>query len=172
MLQRDIDVGANLVVRCNRLQQTTSDFVGISVQEPNPAEIFDGSEFFEQQSQAIFETEILSIASGVLANEGDFTHARAGETFRLGDYGFKSARAKFATQLWNNAKRAGMIASLRNLDIGSVARRGQNSGCRVIVQIIGEIGDGAVPGFAGKTALRLASISLRTRRQDFERGIL
>ena len=97
MLQRHVDVGANLVVRRNRLQQPMADFVGISVQEPNPAQVFDGGKFCEQQRQAIFQAEILSIASSVLPDERDLTYARACKTFRLGDYGFKSARAEFAT---------------------------------------------------------------------------
>ena len=135
------------------VQQPAGDLVGIGIEESNPAQRVDSSQFFQQKRQPIFQAEVFAIAGGVLANQGDFANACLRQPFCLGDYRFKPARPKLAAQLRNDAERARMIAALRDLDVGGVSRRSQNARRGFVVEIVWQIGDCAVPTFARKTAL-------------------
>ena len=68
------------------------------------------------------------------------------------------AAAMGAAHAGNNAKAAGMIAALSDFDIGGISGRGENAGRVVVVKIVGQIGDGAIPGIAGEAALGAAVI--------------
>ena len=104
----------------DRIQKLAGDFVGIGVEKTNPAQIFDGGEFLQQQSQAIFQAEIFAVAGGVLADEGNLADAALRQALGLGNDGFKAARTKLAAQLGNDAEGAGMVAAFGNLDIRHV----------------------------------------------------
>ena len=145
MLQRDVHVGADFFVLGDRVEKFASDLVGIGVEKAHPAEIFNGGEFLEQQSEAVFEAEVFAVASGVLADEGNLADAAAGEAFGLGDHGFEAARTKLAAQLGNDAESAGMVAAFGNLDVRHVAGRGENARRGVVVKIVGKVADGSIP---------------------------
>src|ERR1700736_3226245 len=117
MLQRNVNVRANFFMSCNDVKKPASDFVWVSVEETNPAQVFDGGQFLEQQRQPVLQPKILAVAGCVLADERDFTHARASEALGLCDYGLKAAGTKFTAYLRNNAETAWMIAALRDFDI-------------------------------------------------------
>ena len=108
-------------------------------------EIFDGGEFFEQQCQAIFQAEVFAVAGGVLADESNLADAGLRQSLGLGDYRFEAARTELAAQLRNDAEGAGMIAALGDLDVRHVSRRGENARRGLVVKIVGQIADCAVP---------------------------
>ena len=64
----------------------------------------------------------------------------------------KRRRAELAAQLRDDAERAGMIAAFGDLDIGGVFRRCQQTRRVLVVEIVGQIGDGAIPFVAGETS--------------------
>ena len=163
VLQRHVDVGTNIVVGGDRLQQSSGDFVGISVKEANPLQAVDASELFQQQSEAVFQSEIFAVAGCVLSDERDFAHAGLRQSFGFGDHGFETPRAKLSAKLGNDAEAAGMIAAFGDFDIGGGSRRGQHARRVVVVKIVGQVGDGAVPGIAGEAALLAAMIALGPR---------
>ena len=129
MLQGHIHVGADLFVLRDCVQQLAGNLVGIGVEETHPTQVFDRRKFFQQKREAIFQAEIFAIASGVLADQGNFSHSGLRETFGLGNDGFKTSRAELSAQLRNDAEGAGMIAALGNLDVGHVAAASR--GCAV-----------------------------------------
>src|ERR1022692_3763069 len=125
MLQGNVDVGADVVVGGDDFKQAARNFVGIRVEEANPAQVFDGGQLFQKQGEAIFQAEIFTVAGGVLSDQGDFADARPRQSLGFGNHRFETARAELAAQLGNDAKTAGMIAAFGDFDVGGGARRGQ-----------------------------------------------
>ncbi len=153
-------------MRRNGVQQLAGDFVRVGVEKTDPAQIFDPGQLFEQQGKAVFQAEIFAVAGGVLADEGDLADAALGQAFGLGDHGLEAAGAELSAQLRDDAEGAGMIAAFGDFDVGHVPRRGEDAGRGVVVKIVREIADGAVPVFAGEAALRGASVAFRARLND------
>jgi hypothetical protein len=71
----------------------------------------------------------------------------------FGDHGFETPRAELSAKLGDDAEAAGMIATFGDFDVGGISRRGQDARRVIVVKIVGQIGDGAVPGIAGEAAL-------------------
>src|SRR6266566_7646229 len=103
----------------DRVQQLLRHLVGVGVQETDPLLLrrFDLREAPEQRSQAILQTHVFAEAGGVLPDEADLPHALRKQPRRLGDYRFEAPAAKRAPILRYHAERAGMIATLGDLDI-------------------------------------------------------
>ena len=155
-------------------EQSPGNLVGICVEEANPLQPFDACEFFQQQSQAVFQPKILAVARGVLSDERDFAYAGLRQALGLGDNRFETPRAELSAKLRNDAEAAGMVAAFGDFYIGRGSRRGQYARRVVVVKIVGQIGDGAVPGIAREASLSAAMIALgprgqEIRRQDIER---
>ena len=79
VLQRDVDVRADLVVGGDGLQQLAGDLVGIGVEEAHPAQLFDLRQPLQQQRQAVFQAEVFAVAGGVLSDERDLANALLGQ---------------------------------------------------------------------------------------------
>ncbi len=69
MLQRDIEIFADIVVPGDGLQQPAGDAVRIGVKEAQPAQAGNGRQSVEQLGEAIFDAEIFAVAGRVLADE-------------------------------------------------------------------------------------------------------
>src|ERR1019366_5721402 len=134
VLQGHVNIGANLFMRCNRLQQLAGDLVGIGVEEAHPAQFLDLRQPLQQQRQPVFQTQIFSVAGGILPDQRDLAHALVRKMLRLGDHRFESPRTKLATQLRDDAKRAGMIAAFGDLDVGRILRSRQQARRVLVVQ--------------------------------------
>src|ERR1700688_2169953 len=113
---------------CDRLEQSPGDFVGIGIKEANPLQAFDACELFQQHGQAIFQSKILAVASGVLSDERDFAHARLRQPLGFGDDGFETPRAELSAKLRNDAEAARMIAAFGNFDVCRVSWSAQYAG--------------------------------------------
>ncbi len=61
-----------------------------------------------------------------------------------------------------------MIATFGDLDVRRVRGSGEHSRRRFVVKIIGQVGDGAIPTFAGESALSGAGIAFGARSQNIE----
>ena len=103
------------------VEQAAGDFVGVGVEEANPAQAFDSGQLVQQQRQAVFQTEVFAVASCVLADESNFAHTGLREALGFGNDGFETARAELAAKLRNDAERTGMVAAFGDLDVGRVA---------------------------------------------------
>src|ERR1700719_4471472 len=64
-----------------------------------------------------------------------------------------------------------MITAFSDLDVSGVTRRSQQARGGVVVEIVGQVSDGAIPGLARKPALGCTGIALRPGLQDIEQGI-
>src|SRR6267378_7928799 len=99
MLQGYVNVRTNIVVDCDRLEQSPGDFVGIGVEEANPLQALDAREPFQQQGQAIFQPKVFAVAGGVLSDERDFADAGLRESLGFGDHGFETPGAELSSKL-------------------------------------------------------------------------
>src|ERR1700690_359633 len=171
MLERYVDVGADVVVGGDGIEQVAGDFVWVRVKETNPMQAFDAGELFQQERQTIFQAEVFAVAGCVLPDESYFAHAGLGKTLRFGNDGFEAARAELAAQLRDDAEGAGMIAAFGNFDIGRMTGRREDARCVIVIKIVGQIGNGAVPGIAREASLFAATVAFGARGQDFERAV-
>src|SRR6185503_20843162 len=69
MLQRYVDVGTDLLVSRDGIEQFAGNFVRIGIEKPNPAEPLDSGKLVQQQRQAILQAKVLPVAGRVLADE-------------------------------------------------------------------------------------------------------
>ena len=118
VLQRHVEVFADVVVAGDGFEQAAGDAVGIGVEEAQPAEALDCGRGVEESGEAVFEAEVFAVTGGVLADEGDFPDAVRDELLGFGDDGFEAAGAEFAAEVGDDAEAAGVVAALGDLDVG------------------------------------------------------
>src|SRR5271165_3706140 len=128
------------------LQQPARDLVGIGVEEAHPAHLLDLSQSLQQQRQAILQAEVFAVARSVLPDQSDLAYALLRQPLRFGNHRLEATRAKLAAQLRNNAERAGMIAAFGDLDVCRMLGRREQAGGVLVVKIVRQIGNRAVPG--------------------------
>ena len=121
-------------------------------------------QLFQQGGEAVLEAEVFAEAGCVLPDEIDFANALGGKARGFGDDRGDGARAELAAKLRNDAEGAGMIAAFGDLDVGGVARGGEQARGVLVVEIAGQLGAGPVPGVAGEASGLLAGIAFGTRR--------
>ena len=100
VLQRQIEILADVVVPGDGVEQFAGDAVGVGVEEAQPAQAFDLGERVEERGEAVLEAEVFAVAGGVLADERDLADAAGDELLGLGDDGFESARAELCRAGW------------------------------------------------------------------------
>ena len=134
VLQRHVHIFHQARMGGQRVEQPLRDAIGIRVEEAHPVRPSTLGKPREQHGKAVAQAEILAIRSGVLADQRHFAHAGRGEIFRLAHDGFKAAAAELPAQLRNDAERAGMIAALGDLDVGGVARSGEQARRGIVIE--------------------------------------
>ena len=85
--------------------------------------------------QAVFDAEILAVRRGVLADQIDLANALREQARRFHDHRLEAPAAELAAILRDHAERAGMVAALGDLDVGVMARGGQNARRQVVIEI-------------------------------------
>src|SRR2546426_11226218 len=135
MLQRHINVLAELVVGGNGVEQPMGYLVWIHIQYPNPAGVFERRQPFEQKRQSILEPVVLAEAGGILADQVDLPDALLKEVAGLGHDTLEVAAAKLPPVLRDHAKTARMVASFGDLDISHMPRRGPHPRREVGIEI-------------------------------------
>src|SRR5205807_8400823 len=116
--------------------------------------LLDLRQTLQQQWKAMLQAKVFAIACRVLADKRDLAHAIGCEPLGFGNHRFKMAGAKFPSKLRDDAKTARVVASFGNLDIGRSLGRSQQAGRVLVIEIVWQAGDGAVPIGPGKTSLR------------------
>ena len=142
VLQRDIDVAANLVVLGDRIQQALADAVRVGIEKTNPARLFDARQAVEQRRQTVLDAQIFAIRRRILANQVDLSHAALEQSLRLTHHRLKPAAAKAAPELRDDAECAGVIAALVDLDVRHMARRSEPPRRQIVIEIRRRFGSG------------------------------
>ena len=141
VLERQVEIFADVGVRGDGFEQAAGDAVGIGVEEAEPAEAFDVGEGVEEGGEAVAEAEVFAVAGGVLADEGDFADAAGDELLGFGDHGLEAAGTEFAAEVGDDAEGAGVVAALGDFDVGGGAGRGEEARGGVVVEVGGQIGE-------------------------------
>jgi len=68
VLERKVEIFADIVVARDGFEKFAGDAVGISVEEAEPLEIRNAGECVEEGGEAVAEAEVLTVAGGVLAD--------------------------------------------------------------------------------------------------------
>src|SRR5262249_52817465 len=124
MLQRYIEVFADVVVLRDGFEQAASDAIRIGVKEPEPTKAFDLCDGLEKLREAILEAKVFAVAGGVLADERDLLHSGGDKTLCLRYDRFKATRAKLAAKIRNDTEGAWVVAAFGDFDV----RRGATGG--------------------------------------------
>ena len=159
MLERDVEIFADVVVLGDGVEQLAGDAVGVGVEEAEPAQAFDAGEGVEEGGEAVFDAEVFAVAGGVLADEGDFLDAAGDELPGFSDDGFEAAGAEFAAQVGDDAEGAGVVAALGDFDVGGGFWGGQEARGGFVVEIGGQQVGCALPVVAAEAALLLAEVA-------------
>ncbi len=119
-------------------QQPLRHFVGIAVQEPHPFLMRRRNlrQPRQQLRQAVFQSEILAVTGGVLADQVDLANTLRKQPRRFADHRFEPAAAKLSAILRDHAEGAGMIATLGDFDVCEMFRRRQHARRQVVIQIL------------------------------------
>src|SRR5208282_2384782 len=107
---------------CDYFQQLARDFVGIGIKKTDPTQIFNLRQLFEQKPEPVFQSEIFSVAGGILPDQSDLPHPGLSQALGFGHHRLKSTRPKLSSQLRDDTKCAGMIAAFGNLYVGRMLR--------------------------------------------------
>ncbi len=162
MLERQVEILADVVVAGDGVEQLARDAIGIGVEEAEPAQVRDACEGVKELGKAVFEAEVFAVAGGVLADEGDFACAAGDKLLGLGDYRLETPRPEFSAQVRDDAEAARVVAALGDLNVGRGFWRGKETGRGFVVEIRGQQVSGALPIVAAEAALLLAVVAFGT----------
>jgi len=137
VLQRHVDVLDQRIVSSNRVQQPLRYTIGIRIQEPDPFRQLSGNfrQTREQVGETMLHPEIFAVTGRILSDQIQFSHTHRKHARRFVDYALETAAAELTSELRNHTKRAGVITAFRDLYIGGMLRRGENTRREVVVQI-------------------------------------
>ena len=160
VLERKVEVLADIVVARDGFEQLASDAIGIGVEESEPLEVRNAGEGVEEGSETVAEAEVFAVAGGVLTDEGDLANATGDELLGFSDNRLEAAGTEFAAQVGDDAEGAGVVAALGDFDVGGGARRGEKARGGFVVEVGGQCGRSAGPGIAKEAAGAFASVAL------------
>ena len=125
MLQRDVEVVADLRDGRHRLHQRRRDEAGVGVHQPDPGQAGRlAREAFEQPRQPFPQTDVLAVGGGVLRDEHQLPDPRIGEPPRFQDQRVDGGAAEGAPlDAGDVAERAGARAAVGDLEVGAGPRR-------------------------------------------------
>ena len=79
--------------------------------------------------QAVFNSEVLAVRRGVLADQINFTNTVREQACGLDYDRFEASASKFTAILRDHAEGTGMVTSFSDFDVGEVASRGEHARC-------------------------------------------
>ena len=100
VLERHIEILADVVVFRDGLEQAAGDAVRICIEKPQPAQPFDPGQRVEQCGKAVLQAQVFAVAGGVLADEGDLLDAARDKLPRFGHHRLEPARAELCRAGW------------------------------------------------------------------------
>ena len=181
VLQRQVDVAADLLALRHRREHVVGDRGRVEVEQPDPGQAVDRVQLAQQPPERAALAAIDAEEGRVLRDEQQLAHAALGQRPRLADDRVRRAAAVLAAQRRDDAERAGVVAALGDLDVGEVLRRRQEARRVGVVEVVGDSGLGRsglgtrAPA-SGVRARRLrrpavAAISRRTSMARLPRAI-
>ena len=139
MLQRQVDVLADLLALGHRVEHVVRDRGGVEVEEPDPRQALDRVQPAEQPRQRAALAAIDAEERRVLRNQQQLAHARRPRAASASrDDRVLVAAAVLSAQRRNDAERARVVAALGHLHVRVVPRRRLQPRRRCVVEIRGQ----------------------------------
>ncbi len=160
MLQRQVDVPADLLALGHRVQHVVGDRGGVEVEQPDPLEAVDRVQLPQQPREGAALAPVDAVERRVLRDQQQLPHAPVRERPRLAHDRLGRAAAVRAAQRRDDAERAGVVAALGDLDVREVRRRRQQARGVGVVEIGRDVGI-RDPGLVG---IRSGSRGVRLRK--------
>ena len=140
VLNRQINIAANIGRVCDDVQQLLAGFLRIAVEDAQPVHAVDFRRLLHQLRQLRSAAEVHAVARRVLRNEDVLLHALLGQTFDFAeDVGF-GAGAVRAADFRNRAERAAVRAALADAGVRGVGRGGQHAVVGVVGVVVHAVG--------------------------------
>ena len=117
MLDRQVEITADLFLRADRLDELRIDLLRIAVENADPVQLFDLTELTKKQVQRLLPVEIETVERRLLRDQNKFGHPVAGKAFRLGDQLFFRNTSVMSADLRDNAVGTVLITPLRDLQV-------------------------------------------------------
>ena len=127
VLQRQVQVARHAPARRERSDELGRDPVGIGVEDPDPAETVDVVERPQEMGGVGAVLEVGPVVGRVLGNQVDLDHALRRQAPGFFDDRGDRPRALQTAEGRDGAERAGVVAPLRDLEVGGMHRRRQQA---------------------------------------------
>src|SRR5439155_18088374 len=127
MLERQIDVLADPLALRHRRERVLVYRRWIEIEETNPFEAVDLVQLAEQPRERAALSAIDPVEGLVLRDEEQLLHPARCERTRFAHDRFSRTAPVLSTQPWNDAEGAFVVAAFRDLHVGIMLRRRQQS---------------------------------------------
>ena len=131
VLQRNVDVRTNLRILSHHPQHILRKTGRIAVVQTNPLDAVDGRKPLQKLAKATPPIEIKAIVSRILRNDNELPDTLRRQQPRLLHQTLHGHAYVRPADHRNGTVRTAAVASLGNLEVGVVARRGENPAQRV-----------------------------------------
>ena len=128
MLQRQIQIGRDLRIVGDLVQQPILRAVRVAVEHAHPVHALDLAHRAQQLRQhEVPVAEVAAVAAGVLGDQRNLRHALRGKAAALGHDVVEGPGGIIAANQRNRTVGAAVVAAVRDLHVGRVGRGGQNA---------------------------------------------
>ncbi len=122
MLNRQIEVVANLLLCCNQVEQLIGDAVRVSIEQTQPGQILDFYQFTQELRQ-LWPALFFCTESGyILGNQVDFLDAARGQALDFCNDGVDGARSQCPANTGNDTIGTVVSATLGDFNVGGIKR--------------------------------------------------
>ena len=146
MLQRQVDVLADLRLARNRLDELVAEVLRVAVERADPLELRHLDDLAQELRKLRRTVEVAAVLRRVLGDQDDFAHAVLRQVAHLVADVLDAAAAVVAADVRDGAEGAAVVAALCDLDISRVRRRRRDARRVLVVKRLVLAGDDdAVP---------------------------
>ena len=146
VLQRHVDVRADLLLAGDRIEQLVGDVTRVVVEQPDPAQPIDLHQLTQQAAQRRAVAPIAAVGGQILCDEVELDDAVVRQRRGFGKHRVERPALVTAADLRNDAEAAGVIAAFRHLEIGAEEVSGADAWDGEVGK---EVGGAAVNGGVG-----------------------
>ena len=115
--------------------QLIGNLVWVAIKKTQPDQATDLSEFAQECGQSIAQSEITSVTRRILPDQSQLADASLCQDFRFAQDRLKAAGPELTAHLRDHAEGAGVVAALRNLQIGGIRGRRQDTRGELAVKV-------------------------------------
>ena len=128
MLDRDIQIVADLLLAVNRLNQLIGNLLRVTVLNPYPINSRNPRQTLQKLGHGFLSIQIHAIESSFLGYQNQLLHPLSGQFLRFPDQVLHGNAAVWPAQVGDNTVSTALIAAFRDFQIGVMTAGSKNSG--------------------------------------------